>query len=64
MSSKDGKVSAKEAANLAKMNPDLTLDDIQAMIPQYAHALPRRSWIRSFLDRIPIDQHLRFAGLK
>ncbi len=55
---------AKEAAELAKMDLALTPNEIQAMIPEYKNQLPRRAWIKLFIDALPADQRFRFTDLK
>jgi hypothetical protein len=56
-------MTAKEAAKHADEHPNCTQKEIEAMIPKYAHALPRRAWISTFIKNIqPLDH--RFTNLK
>ncbi len=54
---------AIEAAQYAKQHQECTQDDIEAMIPQYKHQLPRSAWIQAFLKNIDPSDH-RFINLR
>ena len=54
------------AASTAIMAVDrgLSVDDVKAHIPEYAHPLPRRQWVRKFFDALPAESHEKYADLK
>jgi hypothetical protein len=55
---------AKEAAEQAKMDYNLTIEEVRKQIPDYSNPLPRRAWIKSFLTALPEDLRIKFADLK
>jgi hypothetical protein len=54
-------LSAKEVAEMVLGKPETTLEEVLDLIPVYAAALPRRSWIAKFKSIVSLPQ---FENLK
>lgn len=55
------KMTARAAADMVIANPDCSINEIVAVIPEYKAQLPRRSWIARFKSIIKEPQ---FADLE
>jgi hypothetical protein len=53
---------AKEAA--LKVKTKTTIKEVEQMIPEYNNPLPRRAWIKTFLDNLPDGLKTKFSKLK
>jgi len=56
-------IKATEAAKLA-LEHNLPVTKIKEMIPKYENPLPRRAWIRRFMDAIPETSRKAYSDLK
>lgn len=44
---------AKEAAEIVIKKPDISVDDIKKMMPEYSNPLHKNQWIHTFLKNLP-----------
>ena len=55
---------AQDIAQQANGDPNFSAKRVLAAMPVYTHALPRRSWIKTFLGNLTDPKDPRFIDLK